>query len=202
MTFWSAHPNAEKRQGRCHVASAFRALWRGALLFLLAAAHIAGAATREEEIQLEYQVKAGFILNFARFVEWPANAFASPTNDLVIGILGDDPFGNATKQIEGKTIEQRTVRVKRYRDVRDAREAHLLFIAASERGRWRRIFDQLRGTSILTVSDVEGFMEAGGAINLKRKRDQVRFDINLRAAEAAGLKMSSRLLKLADSVTR
>jgi hypothetical protein len=149
----------------------------------------------------EYQVKAAFLLNFARFVEWPSSAFASPSAPLTIGILGDDPFGAVLdKLIVGKTVENHPLVLKRVTDVDAAVGCQLLFICESQKAQTADILQRLQGKPVLTVSDVERFTEAGGMICLKRRQDMIRFDINLHAAESNGLKISSRLFKLADNL--
>ncbi len=166
---------------------------------LLAFGQTAGWAQGSEE--KETKLKAAFVLKFAMFVEWPDSAFASPTNPIVFGVLGRDPFGtilDATMQAHG--INRRPLEVKRPRNLEEAMGCHVLFISTSERERVRSLLPLLKARSILTVSDMEGFTEAQGMIGLKRKQGAMRFDINRRAAEEAGIKISSQLLKLADGV--
>lgn len=149
----------------------------------------------------EYQVKAAFLLNFARFVEWPPTAFASSSAPLTIGILGNDPFGAVLDNlIAGKMVENRPLVLKRITDVESSLGCQLLFICESHKAQVPDILQRLQGKPVLTVSDVEKFTEAGGMICLKRRQDMIRFDINLHAAEASGLKISSRLFKLADNL--
>ena len=148
----------------------------------------------------EARVKAAFLLNFARYVEWPENAFASTNSPIVIGVLGQDRLGrNLDLTVEGKTVEKRPVHVKRGRRVDDLNGCHVVFVCASERDRLRTTLVQLQTKPVLTVSDMDGFATDGGMILLKKKQGMMRFDINREAAEKAGLKISSKLLKLADN---
>lgn len=146
----------------------------------------------------EFQVKAAFLLNFARFVEWPAGALVEDT--FTIGILGRDTFGSALDSLAGKTVRGRRVVVRRYEDPEDAREAAILFISASEKRVLPRILKTLRGNSILTVGDTKDFGRSGVMINLLLLHKRVGFEINLAAAQRDGLQISSNLLKLAQGV--
>lgn len=174
------------------------ALWVGALALLLVFWPANGGSQPNED--LEAKVKAGFLLNFARYVEWPAGAFASTNSPVIIGVLGLDNLGrNLDVTVEGKTVEAHPVQVKRARRLSDLGECHVLFICASERDRLPRIVSGLEGKPMLTVSDMEDFTNEGGMVLLKRKSGTMRFDINREVAEKAGLKISSKLLKLAEN---
>lgn len=175
-------------------------LYRGAVtVALLLAVALPGKSAGRDDT--EYQLKAAFLLNFARFVEWPANAFESANSPLIIGILGQDPFGAVLDNIvAGKRVESRAIVVKRVPNVAEAARCHLLFISDSRRGDLPDILKRLDAKPVLTVSDMDRFTESGGMIWLKRRQDMIRFDINLQAAEAAKLKISSRLFKLADNL--
>ena len=156
------------------------------------------AQTREET---ELKLKAAFVLKFALYVEWPESAFASPTNAIVFGVLGRDPFGkNFDATMQGQTVDKHPVVVKRGRTLAELGDCHVIFVSASERDRLRIQLPSLQDKPVLTISDVEGFTISGGMIGLKRKPGAIRFDINRHAAEAASLKISSRLLKLAEEV--
>ena len=163
----------------------------------LAVALSARAQTLDEK---ELKLKAAFMLKFALYVEWPETAFASPTNAIVFGVLGRDPFGKALEEtLNGQSVDKHPVVIKRGR-LADLSDCHVIFVSASERERWRAQQLRLQAKPVLTVSDLEEFAANGGMIGLKRKQGAVRFDINRKAAEAAGLKISSRLLKLGDEV--
>src|SRR6185436_13387777 len=137
----------------------------------------------------------------ARFVEWPESAFENPGSDLVIGVLGkDDPFGPILDETtKDKTVDRRRLPPpKRSSEIKDLAECHVLFICRSEEKNLLRILDHLRSKPILTISEIPGFNAAGGMIEFKKKTDTVRFGINAAAARDAGLKISSKLLKLSD----
>jgi hypothetical protein len=149
----------------------------------------------------EYQVKAAYLFNFIKFVEWPEDAFADSLAPIVIGIAGDDPFGSALPEVVmGKTAQGRDLVIRRYHTGEDLRGASILFISASEKKRLPQILAGLRGSSALTVADMDGFLDAGGMIQFLSENDRVRFAINVDAASRARLKVSSKLLSLARVV--
>jgi len=170
--------------------------WR---LFLLGVCVLAAAA--QGQSVTEYQVKAAFLFNFARFVEWPADAFPSADSALQICVLGQDPFGREFEQvIVDKTVSGHRIEIAHPDGVPQARSCQILFIAASEKARLASILQRLKGTSVLIVGDTPGFAALGGAINFVIDDGRVRFEINLKAAELAHLKISARLLTVAKVV--
>lgn len=149
----------------------------------------------------EYEVKAAFLLNFARFVEWPAASHPDADSPLVIGIVGDDPFGEALPRIvKGQTAHGRRIEIRHFKEDGDHGACHLLFLSRSVAGRSDRILPSLRGRAILTVSEEENFARQGGVIGFALVDQTVRFDINLKAAAQAELRISSKLLNVARSV--
>lgn len=149
----------------------------------------------------EYDVKAAFLYNFAKFVEWPPDTFKEPTAPFTVCVLGDDPFGEALeKEFSDKTVQDRPI-VFEPLDHHAPGACQVLFISASERKRVDAILQDLKGPPILTVSDIQRFVKHGGIIGFTLEDDRVRFEVNLAAAEQAGLKISSQLLKLAKNVT-
>ncbi len=149
----------------------------------------------------EYQVKAVFLYNFAKFVEWPADSSANSHAPIVFGIVGEDPFGNLLEQtIKGKTVNGHELAVKRLKHAQEARGCQIVFIGSSERRRLKPILDELKGASVLTVGETEGFARLGGIINFTLEDNRVHFEVNVDAAERARLKISSRLLSLAKIV--
>jgi len=150
----------------------------------------------------EYQVKAAFLYNFAKFVEWPPSSFSDASAPLRICVFGQDPFGQELRDIvNDKTVNGRKLQVNQISDLQTARTCHILFIASSERAELKQALESLRGTGALTVGDTKGFIEHGGMINFVLENDRVRFQVNHKAAEEAGLKISSKLLNVAKSVT-
>ena len=171
-----------------------------ALLLATATATYAGAqAVFSPAAPTEYEVKAAFLYNFARFVEWPSDA--PRAEPFVIAILGRDPFGSVLDEtVSGKAVAGRPIHVKRASRVDEVLDAQIVFVAASENKDVQAILRALDRPGVLTVGEVEGFAEQGGAINFTVQSRRVRFEINPTQAEQAHLKMSSQLLKLATLV--
>jgi len=149
----------------------------------------------------EYEVKAAFLFSFIKFVDWPSNAFDDADEPLIIGIVGKDPFGSTLDAIvAGKTIKNRRLTIRRFRDASRIGRCHVLFVGSSARTSTARILRSIRNRHILTVGDAKHFARQGGMINFFTRNRRVRFQINLSAVEKSGLKISSRLLRLADII--
>jgi hypothetical protein len=149
----------------------------------------------------EYQVKAAFLFHFVQFVEWPPAAFPSADAPICIGILGEDPFGPILEEtVRGESVRNRKVVVQRSRRVEDLTDCHLLFISRSEAERLARILGDLDSRAVLTVSELDGFAQHGGLIQLYLAGQKVRFEINASAARRKGLRISSELLRLGKIV--
>jgi hypothetical protein len=171
-----------------------------AALMVLAtgAAPSAGAQDRFDE----QQVKAAFLFKLAQFVEWPAAAFADAQRPIVIGVLGQDPFGKVLDDIvDGEMVAGRPLVVQRFTRVEDVMTCHILFVGASERSSYPRIFSALKGRPILTVGDAAGFAASGGMIAFASEQNHVVLRVNLRAARAAKLTISSNILRASTIVT-
>lgn len=148
----------------------------------------------------EYRVKLAFIFNYARFTEWPPETFPNATSSLVLCVLGNDPFKSKLDTVQDKMIGERSFIVKEIRRAEDARGCHMLFISGSEKDRVDPILRTVKGLSILTVSDIPNFTKLGGMIGFTFSDDKIRFEINLAVARSSNLEISSKLLKLAESV--
>ena len=145
----------------------------------------------------EYRVKAAFLYNFVKFVEWPATP-AAQEGPIEICVLGKDPFGGALERVvEGKTVNDRALVIRHFGDIAAARSCQVLFVSTSEAGRVSEIIKAVRGWSVLTVSEINRFSERGGIINFLMEGQRVRFRINTKMAASAGLTISSKLLELA-----
>jgi hypothetical protein len=146
-------------------------------------------------------VKAAFVMNFAKFVAWPASQLADG-RPLVIGVIGNNAVADSlTTLTAGKTIDGRNVVVTRMGAEDDPTKAHLLFVGDVERGRIPELLKRIGQGSVLTVSDAARFCVQGGIIQLRHEDDRIRFDINLQRAQAANLILDSKLLALAGTVT-
>jgi hypothetical protein len=150
----------------------------------------------------EYAVKAAFLFNFARFTEWPAAAFASDDAPLVLCIVGTDPFGPALDAIEKKPVKGHPLRVDRKATEDGLSRCHVAFISRSRAGDLAEVLKPIETARVLTVSDIPDFARKGGMIGLLMEERKVRFEINVSAADRAGLKLSSQLLKLASIVKK
>jgi hypothetical protein len=149
----------------------------------------------------EYQVKAAFLYSFAKFVQWPADAFTSAGDPFVVGVLGDDPFGRILDDtLAGKSVLDRPIRVRRFGAAEEALQAHIVFVGTSDGPERQRILKALRGRAVLSTGDDEGFAQSGGIVGFTTRDKRVRFEINLERADEARLKISSQLLKLATIV--
>lgn len=145
----------------------------------------------------EHQVKTQFLCNFPQYVTWPTNAFVSDEAPLVIGVLGQDPFGRTLDQSVGnRTVQNRKLIVKRCKELSEIKGCHLLFVGASETRRLKEVLAVAERSHVLTVGDTAYFIRRGGVINLTIEENKVRFEINLDAANRAGLRISAQLLKL------
>ena len=169
-----------------------RAVAAPAVLMLLAALLLAIAPARAQVS--DTQVKAAFLLNFAKYAEWPAASFTAPDAPLKLCIVGRDPFGET---LRATAVGAHPMSIERGVADDALKTCHIAYIAESEDRRLPRILALLRQQPVLTVSDIDGFAAAGGMIGLVLADDRVRFDINLAAANASKLRLSSQLLKLA-----
>jgi hypothetical protein len=149
----------------------------------------------------EYEVKATYLYNFARFVEWPATAAAAKSDSFAICVLGQDPFGPAVDAIvAGEIIDAKPVLVKRFLKAQDAVICRVLYISSSEENRLKEVLAALDKSGVLTVSDIPEFSQRGGMIQFVQESNKIRFEVNLASAVAAGLTLSSELLKVAVTV--
>jgi hypothetical protein len=169
-------------------------------LFLLLSGLRAG--TGESHAQdfptAEYEIKAAFIFNIAKFVEWPAAALKPDETTFTIGILGKDPFGDVLDAtLGGKTLKGRAIAIKRFQQLSEVGGCQILFISESEKKRMNDILARLDGESVLTVSDQADFARNGGMFELYLENNRVKFAVHTEAAERANLKVSAKLLNLA-----
>jgi hypothetical protein len=150
---------------------------------------------------LEYSVKAAFLFNFTKFIEWPPDAFAQSDAPLSICIFGADPFGKAVDEtVAGEIVKGRRVIVQRINRAPAPKSCQVVFAGAPQKGD-HNILPEL-GRGVLTVGEGETFLSAGGMIAFVIENRRVRFEINQASAANAGLKLSSQLLKVAKSVER
>ena len=187
-----------------------------ALLLVLIAPEVRADSAHSRE----YQVKAAFLYNFTKFVDWPKEKVPDSNEPITLGILGKDPFGNAFEPLKDKQAKSRKIVIKRFkgfeelknssrddkaelqRQIKALRKCYLLFICSSEKKALRDIINSVKDHPVLTVGDMKGFLEAGGIVNFLMEEKKVRFEINLAAARRAKLKIRSKLLRLARRVVK
>jgi YfiR/HmsC-like len=154
-----------------------------------------------EQITAEYQVKASYLCNFTKFVEWPTEAFPAQDSALTIGIVGEDPFGQALDgEALNMTANGHKMVVKRFRWDQDFRQSQVIFIGLTEKKHLGPILSSVKGAGVLTVSDIENFSSSGGMIGFVFDVDRIRFEINLDPALDSHISISSKLLSLASAV--
>ena len=169
------------------------------LAVLLLALTFAKAFANDAPVVGEYQVKAAFLFNFAKFVTWPTATFEGPESPIEICVAGRDPFGGALEETIGeRTVRGRPVAVRRIDGSEKVADCEIVFFADSERA--PVLARRLERAPVLTVGETAGFAEAGGIVNFKIEENRVRFEINPDAASRAGLRVSSQLLNLATVV--
>lgn len=175
-------------------------------------------AQADPATSLEYQVKAAFLYNFIKFVDWPEEEAADSNKPIIIGIIGKDPFGSAFESVKDNLVKGRKVVIWRFKgieklkksaendnseqhpEIESIRKCQLLFICQSEKEKLNEIIKLIKDHSILTVGDIQGFLESGGIINFVVDENKVRFEINAIAAKGAKLEIRSQLLRLARKV--
>lgn len=147
----------------------------------------------------EYKVKALFIFNIAKYVEWPDSSFSGTNAPITIGIVGKDRFGSELRNVvANRHVDERSFTILHFTAEDDFRGCQILFISNSEDSRTGTILSKVAGLPVLTVGEDTAFSRAGGMIEMALKTDQVRLEINRAAANRAGLKISSRLLSIAE----
>jgi hypothetical protein len=175
----------------------------GFLPWLLCLVSLTASFTQAAGEQVsEHQVKAAFLLNFTKFVEWPQAAFGDQRSPIAICVLGEDPIGGALDQlVEGEVVDGRRVVVRRLKEPPASKQCQVLFVSPAIKDVSQML--SALGSGILTVSeDSDRFLRDGGVISFVIENRHVRFDINQSAAESEGLKLSSRLLRVARSVEK
>ena len=148
----------------------------------------------------EYDVKIGFIYNFAKFITWPQAAYDKDPGYLVFCFASDDPSLEVFYKLEGKIIKGRKIKVVAYQQGDCLEISHILFFATQDKTFIQQVLEKAKGHSILTIGQVDGFTRWGGVINFFEENNHLRFKINIDAARREGLKMSSQLLGSAQIV--
>ena len=177
------------------------ALLRTSLLGLVLAATSLLPPVAHADPSSEYSVKAAFLLNFARLAEWPGDAFPDADAPLVLGVLGDEAYASAQEAgIERQRVGKRRVELVRLASAEDAQSCHLVFVSVARRDLTGEVLSLLDGRRVLTVGEWDGFAHEGGTINFYLEDRRVRFEINAARARTSGVRISSRLMRLARIV--
>jgi hypothetical protein len=189
------------RQGHVAAVREFHFLMRVVVVVALFGLLLPGAHSQEKPS--EYKVKAVYLYNFGRFVEWPATGTRASNDNFTICVLGQDPFGPALDAtVAGETINGKGVVAKRISTSQEAGDCRILFVSSAEDGRVNKVIGALGKEAILTVSDMPQVSQKGGMIQFVIEGDKVRFEVNLTAVQHAGLTLSSELLKVATAVRK
>ena len=180
------------------------------LALALFVAIIAPNARADSAPSREYQIKAAYLYNFIKFVDWPEEKMADSNEPITIGIIGKDPFGKAFEPIKNKQVKGKKVVIKRFKgfeelkksaeQIEAIRKCYLLFVCRSQKKQLRKIINLVKDHNVLTVGDMKGFLKSGGIINFMMEDKKVRFEINNTAAKQAKLTIRSKLLRLAKRV--
>ena len=154
------------------------------------------------QTSLEYDVKAALLLNFARFIEWPANAFAEPRAPIDICVFAPNPFGSVLdRTLQSETAGEHPLLAREVRSAAESAGCHLLFISAAAEERGEAAFWEA-GPHTITVGESRRFQEMGGAVTFVLEGGRVRFNVNLRPVEERGIRISARMLHVASRVDR
>ncbi len=153
------------------------------------------------EISLEYKIKTAFTLNFLKFVEWPNGKKAEGINEeIILSVLGDGEINEALKLIEGQIVNEKKISIRFINSISEIKSSDALFINTSKSKKLETIIQKLNETPILTISDIEGFCENGGMINIVIIDDSIDFEVNLEATQRSNISLSYKLLKQAHKV--
>ena len=174
------------------------------LLFLVILMLVVGLAPpgQAAEQSEEYQLKAAYLYNFAKFTHWPDCAFGDANAPFVIGVIGKNDFGHALEPLIGRKIHNRIIEIKYFNSKQKVEDCQLLYVGNSETKRIAKIVKKIAHLPILTVSETSKFVESGGTIQLITKRDRLRFSINLIAVKKHGIRIEAQLLSLAAKVIK
>jgi YfiR/HmsC-like len=184
---------------RARVSLRRRVSCASVVLFLLCPFNLPAQQTKASE----YAVKATYLYNFSRFVQWPTDSVAAKGNVFPICVFGEDPFGAVLETIlSGESIDGKAVVAKRVSKLQETLDCRVLYISVSEDSRLKEILAEVDKAAVLTVSDIPQFSQRGGMIQFVLAGNKVRFEVNLTNAQTAGLTLSSDLLKVAVAVRK
>jgi hypothetical protein len=155
------------------------------------------AENDSRQVPMAHRVKAAFLCKFIKYMDWPSSVLVRNEGEFVIGVFGDTPITGNLFSIMPKEVASWKLKIIKINDIKKILDTHMLFLSSSGEEQFSKIIDLLKGSSVLTVSDNENFLDAGGIVNFYSMEKMIRFEINLETAEAADIKISSKLLRLA-----
>lgn len=161
---------------------------------------LSASVTIQDAQPSEYDLKAAYLLNFTKFIDWPEEDVSAAQKIITIGIVGSDPFGDSIKKIEDKKVKDRTIVIKRFAGAKSIELSEILFVPESEKGNFPEILRNIKSKSTLVVCEHSDAAEHGAAIGFYIENKKLRFEINTDITGARGLKVSSQLLKLAKII--
>ncbi len=148
----------------------------------------------------EYQLKAAYLLNFARFIYWPENVFSKSSKNFYICVYGDNPFAENLNNLSDKKIQNKKIKIIDIKDTEKNDACHIVYISGSEKDDYLKVITAYSNKTALMVSDINGFCESGGMIEFIRVKDKIKFEINVTSSGDVGIKYRSQLLKVADKI--
>lgn len=156
-----------------------------------------------QTVDREYKIKAAFLFNFTQFVEWPPAVLPEANTPVVIGVLGENPFGSYLGNlISGEQVNGHPIVMQQYKNVEEIKICHILFINETEINKLKQAITTLKGQSILTVSDAPDFIEEGGMVRFVKRNNKLRIQINPLPVKEAGIIISSKLLSVAEIIKK
>ncbi len=179
-------------------------IWRWLVRTLVPAAVLSvSMGFAAEPVSKEYQLKAAFIYNFTKFVDWPDHRSESKDSPFTIGVFGKNPFGDELNKLaQGRSVNGRPMIIKNITSTNEAASVDLLFVSDGQEELLGKLLGTIQSTGVLTIGESKAFADYGGIINFVTEADKIRFEINLDEAERGGLKLRAQLLKLAKNVRR
>ncbi len=189
-------PPAKPRGIGLSISAGLRHIVAVTLCFLSLYTGSPNTHAQAQEPSAEYQLKAAFLYNFAKFVEWPVDTFPDSTTPFTICALGNDPFGSSLDAIAGKTVRDRALVIKRIRSGGAVTGCQILYVSPNELPQVTGLLRSLHKAPVLTVCDIDACAETGLMLNLRMADNRVQLDINLEVVQQTPLKVSSQLIKL------
>ena len=153
----------------------------------------------QADFSREYQLKAAYLLNFARFIYWPEQIIVT-TDSFNICVIGDSPFGDSLEKLSNKKIKNKKIKVKRAKNYEKENACHIVYISESRKGDYKEVINNIDNDSVLTVSDIDGFASSGGMIGFVRVGNKIKFEINVDKSMKSNIKYKSQLLEVADKL--